>query len=311
MLAVDRLLDEQDARDQALQLRRSLHAPPQIEQRFEIVILLVAVERDVVGPGDAVQHGRDFHQPLQIGVDHAAHLELEKSVAIGGNHLCQRLRQAVGGGAGMAGDGVDQADRVACGNARRRHQLREEPRQVEARQVRDLRRQQRGIDAGQIGAHGVVERAASAAAQGVEHGAVDLGRTEARDQRVEAERRPLGNLPLVMGGEMAERGARSGRLRISGGGEHERKPQLLEIVLVGEREILVEPLGRQQLRRRSPMRAAIGKLDPHAHERLRRLGERDNAEPKGQSQAHSPFVEEHVSNGEEGCRHVDDPLTGW
>ena len=193
---------------------------------------------------------------------------------------------------------------MACGDARRRHQLREESRQVEARQVRDLRRQQRGIDAGQIGAHGVVERAARAPAQGVEHSAVDLGRTEARDQRVEAERRPLGNLPVVMGGEMAERGARSGRLRIGGGGEHEREPQLLEIVLVGEREILVEPLGRQQLRRRSPMRAAVGKLDPHTHERLRRLGERDNAEPKGQAQAHFPFVEAHVSNVEEGCRHV-------
>ena len=88
-------------------MRRSLHAPPQIEQRVEIVILLVAVERDMVGPGDAVQHGRDLDQPLQIGVDHAAHLELEKSVAIGRNHLFQRLRQAVGGGAGMAGDGVD------------------------------------------------------------------------------------------------------------------------------------------------------------------------------------------------------------
>jgi hypothetical protein len=28
MLAVDRLLDEQDARDQALQSRRGLHTPP-------------------------------------------------------------------------------------------------------------------------------------------------------------------------------------------------------------------------------------------------------------------------------------------
>jgi hypothetical protein len=57
--------------------------------------------------------------------------------------------------------------------------------------------------------------------------------------------------------------------------------QLLEIFLVGEREILVEPFGREQFRRRSPMRAAVGKFDPRAHEHLRRIGERDHAKPKG------------------------------
>ena len=67
--AGDRLFDEQDARDQPLQLRRFLHPAPQLEQRRDVVILLVAVERDEIGLGRAVQHGGDLDQPRQIGVD--------------------------------------------------------------------------------------------------------------------------------------------------------------------------------------------------------------------------------------------------
>ncbi len=103
---------------------------------------------------------------------------------------------------------------------------------------------------------------------------------------------------------MAERGAWPGRLRIGIGGKHEREAQLLEVLLVGERQILVEPLGHEHFRRRAPMRAAVGKLDARAHEHLRRLGERDNAEPKGQAQAHRSFVEANVSNGEYRRHHV-------
>src|SRR5262249_43493818 len=68
MLAVDGLLDEQDALNQALQSGRRLHTPPQIEQGIKIIILLVAVQRDMVGPGDAVQHRRNFDEALQVGV---------------------------------------------------------------------------------------------------------------------------------------------------------------------------------------------------------------------------------------------------
>src|SRR5262249_57929574 len=109
-----------------------------------------------------------------------------------------------------------------------------------------------------------------------------------------------------MGGEMAKRSARLVRLRIRVGGEHERKTQLLEIFLVGKRQILVEPLGCEQFRRRPPMRATVGKFDPRAHEYLRRLGERDHAKPKGQAQPYLPFVEAHFSNGKYGRRHVSD-----
>ena len=91
MLAVDRLLDEQDAGDQARQLRRGLHPPPQIEQGIEIVILLVAVERHVIGLGYAVQHRRDLGKALQVGVRVAADLELEEGVAIGRNDLLAEI----------------------------------------------------------------------------------------------------------------------------------------------------------------------------------------------------------------------------
>src|SRR4029434_10321243 len=106
MLRVDRLLDEQDARDQALESRRGLHTPPQIEQAIEIIKLLVAIQRDMVGPSDTIQHCRDLDEALQLGVDRAADLELEKSVAEDVNGLFQRFGQAVVDFARMAGDGV-------------------------------------------------------------------------------------------------------------------------------------------------------------------------------------------------------------
>ena len=80
---------------QALQPRRALHAPPQIEQGGEIVVLLVAVERGMIGAGDRVQHRRDLGEALQIGVDVAADLELEEGVAVGRDDFFERLRQAV------------------------------------------------------------------------------------------------------------------------------------------------------------------------------------------------------------------------
>src|SRR5262249_39614993 len=102
-----------------------------------------------------------------------------------------------------------------------------------------------------------------------------------RYQRVETARGPRSDLLIVMGGEMAKRGARSCWTRIGVRGKHERETKLLEIFLVGKRQILVEPLGRQQFRRRSPMRATVETFDPGAHEHLRRFDERDHAKPKG------------------------------
>src|SRR4029453_14303670 len=73
-LAVDRLLNEQHAGKEALESRRGLPAPPQIKQSIQVVILLVAVERDVVGRIDAVQYRGDLEQALQIALHRACEL---------------------------------------------------------------------------------------------------------------------------------------------------------------------------------------------------------------------------------------------
>src|SRR5262249_13530499 len=149
-----------DARKEAREAGRSLHPPPQIEQGGEVVVLLVAVERDVIGLRYRVEYRRDVDQALQIGVDRAADLELEKGVAVVRDHVRERLRQAVADLAGMTGDGVDEADGVARGDAYGRRKLRQEAPQIEAGEIAGLRGQQRGIDPRQVRAHRLVERTA-------------------------------------------------------------------------------------------------------------------------------------------------------
>ena len=53
-LALDRLLDEERRRAQLLQRRLGFHRAPQLDDRFDVLVLLVAVEGDVQRPGDAV-----------------------------------------------------------------------------------------------------------------------------------------------------------------------------------------------------------------------------------------------------------------
>ena len=57
-LALDRLLDEERRRAELLQRRLGLHRAPQGDDRIDVLVLLVAVERDVQRPGDAVEHRR-------------------------------------------------------------------------------------------------------------------------------------------------------------------------------------------------------------------------------------------------------------
>ena len=118
------------------QLRRCLHAPPQFEQRFDVVILLVAVERDEIRLRRRIEYRGDFDQPLQIGNDIAADLELEIAVAVGRHHLLQRFRQTVADLVRMTGNDIHQADSVASGDRFGGRQLRKKSRHVEARQTR-------------------------------------------------------------------------------------------------------------------------------------------------------------------------------
>ena len=135
MGAGDRLFDEDRAGDQPLELRRRLHAPPQIEQRLDVVVLLVAVERGEIRLGARIEYRRDLAQPLQIGGHIAADLKLEIAVAVGGHHLFQRFRQSVADLAGMTGDDVDQPNRVPCGDCFGGRELREKAGRIEAREI--------------------------------------------------------------------------------------------------------------------------------------------------------------------------------
>ena len=127
----------------------------------------------MIGLRDTIQHRCDVDEALQIGVDGAADLELEEGVAVVRDHVLERLRQAVADLARVAGDGIEEADGVARGNADRRRELRQEAPQVEAGEVARGRGQQSGIDAREVRAHRLVERTARAPAHGIEHGAVD------------------------------------------------------------------------------------------------------------------------------------------
>src|ERR1700738_1006228 len=141
----------------------------------------------------------------------------------------------------MTRDGINHVARVAPGDGGCWGHSREKSQHVEGSQFRGMRRQPRWINSGQIAPDCIVKGAARAPAKGVEDRAVDLSRTKACDQGIEAVRGSICNLSLVVGGEMAKRGAWFNRVRVSSGGKSEREAQLLKICLVGQREILIEP----------------------------------------------------------------------
>jgi hypothetical protein len=70
-----------------------------------------------------------------------------------------------------------------------------------------------------------------------------------------------------------------------------RSAQLLEVLLVAERRVLVEPLRREQLGRRAFSFLSVLKNNSGSNERLRRLGQRDHAEAKGHAQLHRALEE--------------------
>ena len=134
---LDRLLDEQDGIDQARQRRRLAHAPPQLGDAFDIVILLVAVERRPIVAGRAIEHRRDAAEPIEIGGDVAADLELVVAAAIVARDLFERLRQAVVEALIRRLvrfiDRIEQADGVAQIDPGAGRKAGEKPRQIEAR----------------------------------------------------------------------------------------------------------------------------------------------------------------------------------
>src|SRR6185312_17002791 len=54
----------------------------------------------------------------------------------------------------------------------------------------------------------------------------------------------------------------------------------------------------------APLRTAVGKFDTHAHETLRRLGQRHHAEPEWHSQVDVSLEEADLAHAEQGGRHA-------
>ena len=152
--------------------------------------------------------------------------------------------------------------------------------------------QQRGRrDAGQVGAHRIIERNTADPTQRIEQRAVDERRSVARDQGIQVALRAGLDLGSVMGGAMAEGAAPRRIVEVGVARDPEREAQLLVVVLVGKREVFVEPLGREQFGGHAPPAAPVLELDAHARECLRRLGQRDHAEAKRHTQLDVAFVQ--------------------
>ena len=139
--------------------------------------------------------------------------------------------------------------------------------------------------AGQVPSDRLVERDAERATEGIEQRAIDERRSEAGGQAVEPARRPAIDLrpidrePVPEGGVVAARDVRLAR-------EAERQAELIEVLLVAERRVLVEPLGREHLGGRALGLAAVLEPDARAQERLGRRRERHHAEAKRHAEAH-------------------------
>src|SRR5207253_6043138 len=56
ILALDRLLDERDARHEALKARRRGHAMPELQHAFDVLVLLIAVEARAIVLWNAIAH---------------------------------------------------------------------------------------------------------------------------------------------------------------------------------------------------------------------------------------------------------------
>src|SRR5207302_1269012 len=129
------------------------------------------------------------------------------------------------------------------------------------------------------------QRCPERAAQGIEQRAVDERGPVARGEAVHALRGPDRDLRTVVVDRVAERGVLAGG-EVGVARERERGAQLIDVLLVAERRVLVEPLGHQHFRRRARGLLAVLESDARAHESLRRRGERHDAEAERHPEPH-------------------------
>ena len=214
----------------------------------------------------------------------AGDLELEPAVAVGGDHLFQRLGQAVADALGLVGarDRVDQADGVARGDRARRPQPGEEGVEVEAGQVG---RRGGGAEAGAVAAHHLVEGLLQRAAQRVEHarGRSAPGRSwrpgcSGRAPRRARSARGSG----ARSGRRRCRPRRRGRARGRCASALRSWSKLSSLLRAG---FLSNHFGASSSAAMPSAARAVVEPDAHAHEGLRRRGQRDHAEAEGHAQA--------------------------
>ena len=287
--APHRLLDEGDARREPREFLQRRHAAQQLDHPLDVSVLLVAVERGVIVPGDALEHERDGGEALHVGRRIARELHLVPAVPVASHHLLERLRQPVVHPVLQVAraHGVRQPHRVPRRDLGPGRERGEEAAHVELGDV--------GLpggrgDAGEVFPDRLVERHAERAAQRIEQRAVDERRAEARGEAVQPAHRAEPDLRPVAVDPVSERGVLpAGEVGIPGQGE--RAAQLIEILLVRERGVLVEPLRHQQLGGGALGLAPVLEPDARAHERLRRARERRRAEAERQPQRDVALVE--------------------
>ncbi len=242
----------------------------------------------------SVEDGGDAAQPVHVGANVAADLQLPPGVAVGRRDILQRLRQAVAHGIVRVGGGdrVHEAHRVARVDAVRRGRRGQQRRRVEAH---ELGREARRREAHRVAPQRLAEGQPVQPQPRVEPGAVHQRLAEGGDERVQPLRRAGSGMGRGAFGVVAERRrgpARQRRLRRQLHGAAE----LVLIVGVGQRRVLVEPLGGESFRGHPLRLAPVLAADPRAQHGLRAVADGDDAEAEGQAEAEIPL--EGVERGE-------------
>ena len=106
---------------------------------------------------------------------------------------------------------------------------------------------------------------------------------------------------IVVAGEMAEGAVGRGVGQVGVAGQAQHVAQLVEVVVVAQGQVLVEPLGRHQLGRAAPGLAPIGQGQAHPRKGLRAFCERDHAKTKRQAQLHRPLVQGDLQDAQARC----------
>ena len=157
-----------------------------------------------------------------------------------------------------------------------------------ARKVREFEalqiRSRPGVDAGPVGRDRREDALAVQPRETVEDRPIEQRGAEAGDQRVQSAFGAGGKQGRLDGRMQGEGGGRRADPAIEPCRQGNGVAQLVEVLLVAERRVLVEPFRRQQLRGHPRGLAAVGVAQDRADEQLRRPSQGDDAEPERQAQ---------------------------